>query len=55
MGSHGHGRYNTIVFKYPCEGTTPGAINWMTAGRGIIHSECTSPQEKVKLQQAHGL
>ena len=34
---------------------TPGAINWMTAGRGIVHSERTSPEEKDKLHQAHGL
>jgi redox-sensitive bicupin YhaK (pirin superfamily) len=34
---------------------TPGAINWMTAGRGIVHSERTSPDEKDTLHQAHGL
>ncbi len=34
---------------------TPGAINWMTAGRGIAHSERTSPEEKDKLHYAHGL
>ena len=34
---------------------TPGAINWMTAGRGIVHSERTSPEEKDTLRLAHGL
>ncbi len=33
----------------------PGAINWMTAGRGIVHSERTIPEEKDKLHHAHGL
>jgi redox-sensitive bicupin YhaK (pirin superfamily) len=33
----------------------PGAINWMTAGRGIAHSE-RSPQElKAKRRRTHGL
>lgn len=34
---------------------TPGAMNWMTAGRGIAHSERTRPEEKDKLHYAHGL
>ena len=34
---------------------TPGAMNWMTAGRGIAHSERTKPEEKDKLHHAHGL
>ncbi len=34
---------------------TPGAVNWMTAGRGIVHSERTSAEEKGKLHYAHGL
>jgi len=34
---------------------TPGAMNWMTAGRGIAHSERTRPEEKDKLHDAHGL
>ncbi len=25
----------------------PGAVNWMTAGRGIVHSERTPPQERA--------
>ncbi len=26
----------------------PGAVNWMTAGRGIVHSERTPPEERAK-------
>jgi len=33
----------------------PGAINWMTAGRGIVHSERTPPDLKNKEYVAHGL
>ena len=33
----------------------PGAINWMTAGSGIVHSERTPPDLKDKEYVAHGL
>jgi len=33
----------------------PGAINWMTAGRGIVHSERTPPELAGKPHRAHGL
>jgi redox-sensitive bicupin YhaK (pirin superfamily) len=33
----------------------PGAINWMTAGRGIVHSERTPPDLRAAGSQAHGL
>ena len=33
----------------------PGAINWMTSGRGIVHSERTPPDLKGRLHRAHGL
>ncbi len=33
----------------------PGAINWMTAGNGIVHSERTPPDLKDKNYVAHGL
>jgi hypothetical protein len=26
----------------------PGAVNWMTAGRGIVHSERTPPEERAR-------
>lgn len=33
----------------------PGAINWMTAGRGIVHSERTPPQVRASGHRLHGL
>src|SRR5216683_3027804 len=33
----------------------PGEINWMTAGRGIVHSERTGPERRAKGDNLHGL
>ncbi|ABM38227.1 pirin family protein [Polaromonas naphthalenivorans] len=33
----------------------PGAINWMTAGRGIVHSERAPDDLRGKVYQQHGL
>jgi len=33
----------------------PGAVNWMTAGHGIVHSERTPPPERTAGQSMHGL
>jgi redox-sensitive bicupin YhaK (pirin superfamily) len=33
----------------------PGAVNWMTAGRGIVHSERTPPHERTRGSRLHGL
>jgi len=33
----------------------PGAINWMTAGRGIVHSERTGPELRKSGSKLHGL
>jgi redox-sensitive bicupin YhaK (pirin superfamily) len=33
----------------------PGAINWMTAGSGIVHSERTPPELRKQSHRAHGL
>ncbi|HEX5420204.1 MAG TPA: pirin family protein [Gammaproteobacteria bacterium] len=33
----------------------PGAVNWMTAGRGIVHSERTPPRERTRGSRLHGL
>lgn len=34
---------------------TPGAVNWMTAGAGISHSERTGTNERGHLHAVHGL
>jgi len=33
----------------------PGEVNWMTAGRGIVHSERTDPTLLSQSRRAHGL
>ena len=33
----------------------PGAVNWMTAGRGIVHSERSSDQERCNPSRLNGL
>jgi len=33
----------------------PGAVNWMTAGRGIAHSERTPPEERAHGHTLHGV
>jgi redox-sensitive bicupin YhaK (pirin superfamily) len=33
----------------------PGAVNWMTAGHGIAHSERTSPSERTKGSTLFGI
>lgn len=33
----------------------PGAVNWMTAGRGIVHSERTSDEERARGPRLHGI
>jgi len=33
----------------------PGDINWMTAGRGIVHSERTHPDRRERGSRLHGL
>ena len=33
----------------------PGAVNWMTAGRGIAHSERTAPEVRKAGHRLHGL
>lgn len=34
---------------------TPGAINWMTAGHGIVHSERSSDLKRAEDERLHGL
>lgn len=33
----------------------PGDVNWMTAGRGIVHSERTPDEERANGQSMHGI
>ncbi len=33
----------------------PGAVNWMTAGRGIVHSERTAPEVRAQVHRLHGI
>jgi redox-sensitive bicupin YhaK (pirin superfamily) len=33
----------------------PGAVNWMVAGRGIVHSERTSPENRARGLRMHGI
>jgi redox-sensitive bicupin YhaK (pirin superfamily) len=33
----------------------PGAVNWMTAGRGIVHSERTGPEARLHGSRVHGI
>jgi redox-sensitive bicupin YhaK (pirin superfamily) len=33
----------------------PGAVNWMTAGRGIVHSERSDPADVARGQRLHGM
>jgi redox-sensitive bicupin YhaK (pirin superfamily) len=34
---------------------TPGGVNWMTAGKGIVHSERTPDERRGKANSIHGL
>jgi redox-sensitive bicupin YhaK (pirin superfamily) len=33
----------------------PGDVNWMTAGRGIVHSERSTPEDRAAGMRMHGL
>ena len=43
---------DSLGFEQPIR---PGAINWMTAGRGIVHSERTSQKLRETGSQLHGI
>jgi len=34
---------------------TPGDVNWMTAGSGIVHSERSPEDERRRGVRAHGI
>jgi redox-sensitive bicupin YhaK (pirin superfamily) len=63
---HPHIGLATVTFLFDGEimhrdslGTTaairPGEVNWMTAGRGIVHSERTAPDHRREGEPIHGL
>src|SRR5437588_446243 len=63
---HPHIGLATVTFLFDGEimhrdslGTTaairPGEVNWMTAGRGIVHSERTPPEHRTEGEPIHGL
>lgn len=43
---------DSLGFEQPIR---PGAVNLMTAGRGIVHSERASPEERAKESTLHGI
>jgi redox-sensitive bicupin YhaK (pirin superfamily) len=64
--SHPHIGLATITFLFEGEilhrdslgyvqAIRPGEINWMTAGKGIVHSEKVSPELLASGQKLHGL
>ncbi len=66
VGPHPHTGLSTLTFLF--EGAvmhrdslgtaveiTPGAVNWMTAGQGIVHSERTPDRLRHVDKQMHGL
>lgn len=44
--------HDSLGFRQPIE---PGAVNWMIAGRGIVHSERTLPEDREAGQHLHGM
>ena len=63
---HPHIGLATVTYLFDGEimhrdslGTTapikPGEVNWMTAGRGIVHSERTGPERRIVEDHLHGL
>jgi redox-sensitive bicupin YhaK (pirin superfamily) len=63
---HPHIGLSTLTYLYDGEIThrdslgvaaaiRPGEVNWMTAGRGIVHSERTAPERRQGEEPLHGL
>jgi redox-sensitive bicupin YhaK (pirin superfamily) len=66
VGPHPHIGLATVTYLFEggflhrdslgtVQAIAPGAINWMTAGRGIVHSERTPPAEVGRDRRLHGL
>jgi redox-sensitive bicupin YhaK (pirin superfamily) len=43
---------DSLGFEQPIR---PGDVNWMTAGRGIVHSERSSPEIRAHRHHLHGI
>jgi redox-sensitive bicupin YhaK (pirin superfamily) len=43
---------DSLGFELPIR---PGAVNWMTAGRGIVHSERSGDRERAAASRLHGI
>src|SRR2546423_9693742 len=56
---HPHIGLATVSFLFDGEimhrDSRPGEVNWMTAGRGIVHSERTAPEHRREGEPIHGL
>jgi redox-sensitive bicupin YhaK (pirin superfamily) len=48
QGLHRDSLGNVVVIR-------PGDVNWMVAGRGIVHSERTPPEEMMRPHALHGI
>jgi len=66
VGPHPHIGLATVTYLFEggflhrdslgtVQAISPGAINWMTAGRGIVHSERTPDDERGRARRLHGL
>ena len=66
VGPHPHICLATVTYLFEgeiihrdslgCEqAVRPGDVNWMTAGRGIVHSERTGDEERAKDTTMHGI
>ncbi len=66
VGPHPHIGLSTVTYLFEgklvhrdsigsVQDIEPGAVNWMTAGRGIAHSERTPPELRGARRRAHGL
>jgi len=66
IGPHPHIGLSTVTYLFEgklvhrdsigsVQNIEPGAVNWMTAGRGIAHSERTPPELRGVRRRAHGL
>ena len=63
---HPHGALATVTYLFDGEilhrdslgfrqEIHPGDVNWMTAGRGIVHSERTTPRSFERATRLHGI